>query len=197
MTFKLGPTGSIGMGKSTTAQFFADEGCDVWDADATVHRLYAPGGPAIVPVAALVPEALRGDVLDRDVLRDAIRSDQQLLSKIEQIVHPLVRSDRAEFLRSAASDIVVFDIPLLFETQSDKDMDAVACVVVDRDTQKERVLARGTMTEADLDLILSRQMPIEEKLAKSDYVIETYTLDDAKARVKAVVKDIRETKIDA
>lgn len=197
MTFKLGLTGSIGMGKSTTAQFFADEGCDVWDADATVHRLYAPGGPAIAPVAALVPEALRGDVLDRDVLRDAIRSDQQLLSKIEQIVHPLVRSDRAEFFRSAASDIVVFDIPLLFETQSDKDMDAVACVVVDRDTQKERVLARGTMTEADLDLILSRQMPIEEKLAKSDYVIETYTLDDAKARVKAVVKDIREAKIDA
>lgn len=197
MSFKLGLTGSIGMGKSTTAQMFADKGCGVWDADAAVHRLYAPDGPAIAHVAALVPNALRKNVLDRDVLRAAIRADETLLGKIEQIVHPLVRADRAVFSASTNTDILVFDIPLLFETGSDVDMDAVACVWTDQDTQKSRVMARGAMSGDDFEMILARQMPIEEKISKSDYVIKTDSLDHARAQVETVLADIQRKIADA
>lgn len=191
MSFKLGLTGSIGMGKSTTAQMFADASCAVWDADAAVHRLYAPNGLAIALVAELVPDALNGDILDREILRDAIRADTTLLPKIEKIVHPLVGQDRARFIENATADILVFDIPILFETGGNKAMDAVACVSVDADTQRTRVLARGTMSEEDFQMILSRQMPIEEKRALSDYVIETDTLDHAQTQVLAIVEDIK------
>ncbi len=191
MSFKLGLTGSIGMGKSTTAQMFADAGCDVWDADAAVHRLYAPNGLAIAPVAQLVPDALHGGILDRDILRNAIRADATLLSSIEKIVHPLVGEDRAAFIAKAKADILVFDIPILFETGGNKAMNAVACVSVDAETQRARVLARGTMNEDDFKMILARQMPIEEKRALSDYVIETDTLDHARAQVVAIIEDIK------
>lgn len=192
MSFKLGLTGSIGMGKSTTAQMFADAGCAVWDADAAVHRLYAPGGLAIAPVAALVPDALSGDILARDVLRNAIRADDTLLSRIEKIVHPLVAQDRAAFIAQAEEDILVFDVPVLFETGGNKAMDAVACVSVDAQTQRARVLARATMSEEDFQMILARQMPIEEKRALSDYVIETDTFEHAQSQVDAILKDIKE-----
>ena len=191
MSFKLGLTGSIGMGKSTTAQMFADAGCDVWDADAAVHRLYAPNGLAIEPVAQLVPDALHGGILDRYILRNAIRADATLLSSIEKIVHPLVGEDRAAFIAKAKADILVFDIPILFETGGNKAMNAVACVSVDAETQRARVLARGTMNEDDFKMILARQMPIEEKRALSDYVIETDTLDHARAQVVAIIEDIK------
>lgn len=191
MKFRLGLTGSIGMGKSTTAQMFVEEGCDLWDADAAVHRLYAPNGPAIAPVAQLVPDALRDGSLDRTVLRDAIRADDTLLGKIEKIVHPLVAQDRESFISESNKAILVFDTPLLFETGGNNSMDAVACVWTDAATQKERVLARGTMSEEDLAMILARQMPIEEKRAKSDYEIETDTLDHARAQVRAIVADIK------
>lgn len=193
MTFNLGLTGSIGMGKSTTAAMFAGEGCDVWDADAAVHRLYAPNGPAIAPIAKLVPDALKGDILDRTILRDAIRSDQTLLSQIESIVHPMVRADRDAFRATSKAEILVFDIPLLFETGAETEMDAVACVWIDEQTQQSRVLERGTMSLEDLELILSRQMPIELKREKSDYVIQTDTTEHARAQVKAVIADIRRT----
>ena len=191
MSFKLGLTGSIGMGKSTTAKMFADAGCDVWDADAAVHRLYAPNGLAIAPIAELVPDALRGDVLDRGTLRDAIRADETLLSKIEKIVHPLVGADRAKFISESNKAIMVFDIPILFETGGDKTMDAVACVSVDFKTQKARVMARGTMSEEDFQMILARQMPIEEKRQRSDYVIKTDTLEHARTQVAAIIEDIK------
>ncbi len=194
MTFRLGLTGSIGMGKSTTAQMFADAGCAIWDADAAVHDAYAPGGPAIHPVGALVPDALRGDRLDRDTLRNAIRENPELLAQIEKIVHPLVRANRDAFLKSTDAKIAVLDIPLLFETGAETELDAVACVTVSEDIQKARVMARGTMSESDLELILSRQMPNDEKIARATYVIETDTLEHARAQVNDIVRQIRKTR---
>lgn len=201
MTFKLGLTGSIGMGKSTTAQMFVDAGCALWDADATVHQLYAPNGPAIAPIAKLVPQALedtdQGPILNRAILREAIRSEETVLSQIEAIVHPMVKSSRAQFIAQTTADIAVFDIPLLFETGSQDDFDATACVFTDADTQKQRVLARGQMSAEDLKMILSRQMPIADKRAKADFDIETDTLDHARQQVTAILETIRKGLRDA
>ncbi|MDE4192141.1 dephospho-CoA kinase [Phaeobacter gallaeciensis] len=197
MTFKLGLTGSIGMGKSTTAKLFAELGCAVWDADAAVHRLYAPGGAAVAPMQAQFPEAIVDGAVDRSALKDIIARDPSALPRIEKIVHPLVGEDRAEFRRTAASDILVFDIPLLFETGGEAAMDAVACVTVDAETQKQRVLDRGTMTVEQFEQILQKQMPIEEKRARADYVIETDTLEHARAQVEQILAEIRRKMADA
>jgi dephospho-CoA kinase len=197
MTFKLGLTGSIGMGKSTTAKIFAELGCAVWDADAAVHRLYAPGGAAVAPMQAQFPEAIVDGAVDRSALKDIIGRDPSALPRIEKIVHPLVGEDRAEFRRTAASDILVFDIPLLFETGGEAAMDAVACVSVDAETQKQRVLDRGTMTVEQFEQILQKQMPIEEKRARADYVIETDTLEHARAQVEQILAEIRRKMADA
>ena len=197
MTFKLGLTGSIGMGKSTTAKIFAELGCAVWDADAAVHRLYAPGGAAVAPIQAQFPEAIVDGAVDRSALKDIIARDPSALPRIEKIVHPLVAEDRAEFRRTAASDILVFDIPLLFETGGEAAMDAVACVTVDAETQKQRVLDRGTMTVEQFEQILQKQMPIEKKRARADYVIETDTLEHARAQVEQILAEIRRKMADA
>lgn len=191
MSFLLGLTGSIGMGKSTTAQMFAEEGCAVWDADAAVHRAYDIGGAAVAPVGEAFPEAVIGGAISRKVLKDIIGRDAAALKRIEAIVHPLVAEDRGAFISDPASDILVFDIPLLFETGGDKAMDAVACVSVSPETQRKRVLERGTMTEAQFDALLAKQMPIEDKIARSDYVIETETMEAARARVREIVAEIR------
>ena len=191
MTFKLGLTGSIGMGKSTTAKMFVEAGCDVWDADAAVHRLYSKGGAAVAPMADAFPSAIVEDAISRDVLREIIGADASALKVIESIVHPLVGSDRARFISESNKAILVFDIPLLFETGGDQRMDAVACVYTDADTQRTRVMERGTMSEAQFKQILAKQMPIEEKRAKADYEIETDTLDHARAQVLAVIEDIK------
>lgn len=190
--FHLGLTGSIGMGKSTTAKMFAEEGCAVWDADAAVHRLYAPGGAAVAPMQAAFLEAIEGGGVSRAALKEVIAADPTALPRIEAIVHPLVAEDRATFLAQADSDIAVLDIPLLFETGGEAAMDAVACVSIPAEVQRDRVLARGTMTEAQFDAIRAKQMPAEEKCARSDYVIVTDTLDHARAQVRAVIRDIRE-----
>ncbi|MFG6564267.1 dephospho-CoA kinase [Sulfitobacter sp. 1A13421] len=190
--FHLGLTGSIGMGKSTTAKMFAEEGCAVWDADAAVHRLYAPGGAAVALMQAAFPEAIEGGGVSRTALKEIIAADPTALPRIEAIVHPLVAEDRATFLAQADSDIAVLDIPLLFETGGEAAMDAVACVSIPAEVQRDRVLARGTMTEAQFDAIRAKQMPAEEKCARSDYVIVTDTLDHARAQVRAVIRDIRE-----
>ena len=116
MSFRLGLTGSIGMGKSTTATLFAQQGCAVWDADAAVHRLYGRGGAAVAPMAALFPDAVIDGAVSRDALKRIIAQDPQALRQIEQVVHPLLATDRADFIENAKSDILVFDIPLLFET---------------------------------------------------------------------------------
>ena len=190
--FQLGLTGSIGMGKSTTAKMFAEEGCAVWDADAAVHRLYAKGGAAVTPMQAAFPTAIENGAVSRVVLKELIAADPAALPRIEAIVHPLVAADRADFLASAQSDIAVLDIPLLFETGGETGMDAVACVIIPSEVQRERVLARNTMTEAQFEAIRAKQLPAKEKCARADYVIETDTLDHARSQVRAVIHDIRE-----
>lgn len=191
MTFKLGLTGSIGMGKSTTAQMFADAGFALWDADAAVHRLYARGGAAVSPMQAAFPDAVRDGIVVRDVLRNIITADPAALSQIEQIVHPLVAQDRAAFAASVASDIVVFDIPLLFETGGDRAMDAIVVVHAPENVQQQRVMARGTMSLEQFQAIKSKQMPSVEKCAKADFVIETDTLEHARAQVHHVISQIK------
>ena len=192
MRFKLGLTGSIGMGKSSTAAIFAAEGCAVWDADAAVHRLYSAGGAAVDPIRERFPEAIRDGAVSRDVLKTLIGRDPEALPDLERIVHPLVRADREAFVRDNADRIGVFDIPLLFETGGDAEMDATACVFVSREIQRERVLARGTMTDADLERILARQMPPEEKCARSTWTIETDTPEHARAQVLHILGEIEE-----
>lgn len=191
MTFRLGLTGSIGMGKSTTAAMFAELGCAVWDADAAVHALYAPDGGAVSAIAEKWPEVIVDKSVSREKLRHLIAGNPDTLRQIEAIVHPLVARDRAQFAERTVADIAVFDIPLLFETNGDAEMDAVACVSVAFEVQRARVLGRGTMTEAQFESILAKQMPIEEKRCRSDYVIETDTLDHAQRQVAAIVQDIR------
>ena len=195
--FLLGLTGSIGMGKSTTAQMFVDEGCALWDADAAVHRLYARGGAAVPSFRDAFPDAVVDGAVSRARLKEIIAADPEALTQIEKIVHPLVGEDRAAFIAAAQADIVVLDIPLLFETGGEARVDAVACVIVDAATQKDRVLARGTMTEAQFEAIRAKQLPAAEKAARADYVIETDTIEHARAQVQSVVRDIRGKLADA
>ncbi len=190
--FLLALTGSIGMGKSTTARMFADEGCAVWDADAAVHRLYDESGAAVPAFSSAFPEAVIGGAVSRPQLKQIIAGDPDALRRIEAIVHPLVAEDRRAFLQAATADIAVLDIPLLFETGGDAKVDAVACVTIPAEVQQARVLARGTMTQAQFEAIRAKQMPNAEKCKRSDYVIETDTLEHARAQVQAVVADIRE-----
>jgi dephospho-CoA kinase len=197
MTFSLGLTGSIGMGKSTTAQMFVDEGCAVWDADAAVHRLYAAGGAAVAPLAAAFPEAVVEGAVDRAALRRIIAADPDALRQIEAIVHPLVGEDRAAFRKNADADVLVFDIPLLFETGGETRVDAVAVVSVHTDEQAQRVLDRGTMTREEFEQNPAKQMPDAEKRARADYVITTDTPDHARAQVRAIMQDITERLRDA
>ncbi len=191
--FRLGLTGSIGMGKSTTAAMFADEGLPVWDADAAVHRLYGPDGAAVAPIAALCAKAKTPQGLDRAALKDWIASDPTALSQLESVVHPLVAADRDAFIASAQADIVVLDIPLLFEKGTEAQMDATLLCTAPADLQKARVLARGTMTNAQLDTILARQMPDTEKRARATHIVETLSLDSTRAYVRALIAHIRET----
>lgn len=179
------------MGKSTTARLFIEAGCAVWDADATVHRLYDTGGAAVRPMEALFPDAISDGAVDRAALRKIIAGDPGALKQIEGIVHPLVREDRAQFAAMTDADILVFDIPLLFETGSETEMDAVVCVTVSPKEQEKRVLDRGTMTLDQFRAIRDKQMPNDEKCARSDYVIVTNTLEHARAQVHDVLEQIR------
>jgi len=190
--FRLGLTGSIGMGKSTTAAMFAEAGVPVWDADAAVHRLYAPGGAAVPAIAALHPAAIRDGAVDRAALKDWIAQDAGALGQIERVVHPLVAADREAFLDAAqGKPLVLLDIPLLFETGADAQMDATLVVSAPAEVQRARVLARPGMTQAQLDLILSRQMPDAEKRARATWVIETTGLESTRAAVQDLTRTIR------
>ncbi|MCP4825136.1 MAG: dephospho-CoA kinase [Shimia sp.] len=191
MSFKLGLTGSIGVGKSTTAQMFVDLGCALWDADAAVHRLYDIGGAAVAPIQAIFPEAIVAGAVSRDKLKEVIGRDPSALGSIEEIVHPLVAQDRANFIEFATADILVFDIPLLFETGGNEAMDAVVCVSIPAELQRNRVLARGTMSDAQFEQIRAKQMPNDKKVALSDYVVTTDTLDHARQQVEKIVTTIR------
>ncbi|QDL91302.1 dephospho-CoA kinase [Paroceanicella profunda] len=190
----LGLTGSIGMGKSTTAGFFRTAGVPVWDADAAVHRVYAPGGAAVGPVTALVPAALKDGGVDRAALREAILADGTLLSRIEAAVHPVVSRDRAAFLeqnRAAGVPLVVCDIPLLFESGDVSWLDAVLVVTAPPEVQRARVMARPGMTETAFAAILARQVPDAEKRARADHVIDTSRgLDHAEAEVARIIRSM-------
>ncbi len=197
MKFRLGLTGSIGMGKSTTARMFAEQGCVVWDADAAVHRLYSADGAAIAPMQAQFPRAVSEQGVHRDILREILAETPDAIRQIEAIVHPLVQQDRTDFIAANPDSIGVFDIPLLFETGGESGMDATACVVAPPELQRERVLERGTMSDAQFRQILARQMPIADKIARSDYVIETDTLEHARLQVQDVLEDIERRLSDA
>ena len=189
--FKLGLTGSIGMGKSTTAAMFAARQIPVWDADAAVHRLYAANGAAVAPLAALFPTALKNQIIDRATLKDIIASDPGALSRIEAIVHPLVAADRARFLTDTRSDIVVLDIPLLFETGVDTQMDATLLVTAPAALQRARVFARPGMTEAQFQTLNARQMPDAEKRRRATHIVETLDPASVAAYVTALLTHIR------
>jgi dephospho-CoA kinase len=192
--FSLGLTGSIGMGKSTTAGFFRAEGVPVWDADAAVARLYAPGGAAVDPVATLCPAARGSDgELDRAALKRWIAGDPSALPALEAVVHPLVAADRASFLATAARGLVVLDIPLLFETGAEAGMDATLLVTAPAALQRARVLSRPGMTEAQFQTLLARQMPDREKRARATHLIETLSLPSAQACVQALVAYLKES----
>ena len=190
--FRLGLTGSIGMGKSTTSAMFADEGLPVWDADAAVHRLYARGGAAIAPIAALCPRAESPAGIDRAALKDWIAADPTALAKLEAIVHPLVAADRDTFTQTATADIVILDIPLLFEKGTEAQMDATLLCTAPAALQFARVMARGTMTKSQLETIFARQMPDAEKRARATHIVETLSLDSTRAYVRALIAHIRE-----
>lgn len=190
MSIVLGLTGSIGMGKSTTAKMFRDLGVPVWDADASVHKLYGVGGAAVEPIAALLPKAIVDGAVDRGVLRAAIAEDSTLLQRLETIVHPLVGEDRAAFrAQYADAPLIVFDIPLLFETGGDAQCDATLVVTTSPQEQRRRVLARGT-SEETLNDLLSRQMPDAQKRDRATYVIHTDTLDGTREDVAHLVSQL-------
>ncbi|MEX1233656.1 MAG: dephospho-CoA kinase [Roseovarius sp.] len=197
MSYVLGLTGSMGMGKSTTAQMFADLGCAVWDADAAVHRLYAKGGAAVSAIQTQFPDAVEAGAVSRAALKRIIASDETALARIEAIVHPLVAKDRAAFLAGLDTDIAVLDIPLLFEGGYDAMVDGTVCVTAPKDVQRARVLERGTMTEAQFDALLAKQMPDAEKRARATWIIETDTLEHARAQVQAIIAAIRQEISDA
>lgn len=191
--FLIGLTGSIGMGKSTTAAMFAALGVPVWDADAAVHRLYAPGGGAAGAVAAICPDAVEGGGVDRARLKDWIAREPGAIARLEAVVHPLVSADRAAFIATAGRDglpVVLLDIPLLFETGAEKSVDAIVVVSAPADLQRQRVLERPGMTAAHLQTILDRQMPDAEKRKRADYVIDTTNMERARAAVARVLEEI-------
>ncbi len=188
----LGLTGSIGMGKSTVAQMFAEEGAAVWDADAAVHRLYAKGGAAVAPISETFPEAVRDDAVDRDALSKLVLGAPERLKALEAIVHPLVAMDRFRFVEEARENgakLVVLDIPLLFETGARPFFETVAVVSAPPDVQRARVLARPGMTEEKFAAILAKQVPDAEKRRQADVVIDTgVSLEETRKAVRALVR---------
>ena len=191
MSYLLGLTGGIGMGKTTTAAMFAAHGVPVWDADAAVHRLYAPGGAAVPGVGALFPSAVTAAGINRKVLSQLLAAAPRRLAELEAVVHPLVADDRAAFVAAHAdAPVVLLDIPLLFETGAEAQMDGVAVVSAPAEVQQARVLSRPGMTPETLDLILSRQMPDADKRARATWIIPTDSLQAAQAAVAGILADI-------
>lgn len=191
----VGLTGSIGMGKSTVTQMFAEEGAVVWNADDAVHRLYAKGGAGVAVIAGRFPGAIIDGAVDRDILSRLVLDDAGALADLEAIIHPLVSADRARFLDNAAregADIAVLDIPLLFEKGYEKFFDAVVVVSASAQTQKSRVMARPGMTEKKFRSILMKQTPDAEKRRRADYVIDTgVSLEATREEVRAVAKALK------
>lgn len=188
-------TGSIAMGKSETAKMFAARGIPMFDSDAAVHALYARGGAAVAAIALIVPSAIIDGGVDRQLLSAAIQADPSILPRVEAAVHPLVKEMQSRFLATAAASgaqFALLDIPLLFETGRDRDVDVIIVVSARENLQRERAMRRPGMTAEKLDFILSKQMPDVEKRARADYVIDTSTSFEETARsVDQVIADIR------
>ena len=189
--FRLGLTGSIGMGKSTTAAMFADHGLPVWDADAAVHRLYDAAGPATAALLPAFPEAVTANGINRTALKFRISTDPAALPLLESLIHPLVAADRAAFLSTTTADIVILDIPLLFEKATQTDMHATLLVTAPAALQRARVLARPGMTEQQFETLLARQLPDAQKRSLATHIVETLSLDATRAYVTSLIAHIR------
>jgi len=192
----IGLTGSIGMGKSETAKMFARLGVPVFDADAVVRQLQAPGGRALGPIEEAFPGVVKDGVLDRDALGKIVFGNPDAKKKLEAIMHPMVAEERIDFFNKAEDEgckLVVLDIPLLFETGGDKACHKVVVVSAPPEIQRERVLARPGMTAEKFDQILRSQLPDDDKRARADYVVESnFGLDHAFRQVEAIVKELGE-----
>ena len=188
----LGLTGSIGMGKSTTAKLFIEAGVPVYDADAAVHKVYE--GEAAPAIEAAFPGTTVDGKVDRAKLSAKVVHDQAAIKQLEQIVHPMLGASRKKFLEEAersGAPVVVMDIPLLFETGGEKRVDAVVVVSTDPATQRERILARGTMTSEALDGILARQLPDAEKRKRADFVVDTsHGLDPVRTAIRDILAEV-------
>jgi dephospho-CoA kinase len=187
----LGLTGSIGMGKSTTAKLFAEAGVPVYDADATVHRLYE--GEAAPAIEAAFPGTTADGKVDRNKLSARVVNDPAAMKQLEQIVHPMLGASRQKFMddaERAGAPVVVVDVPLLFETGGEKRVDAVVVVTTGSETQRERILARDNMTNEKLDAILARQLPDAEKRKRADFVVDTsHGLDPVRIRIRDILAE--------
>jgi dephospho-CoA kinase len=185
----LGLTGSIGMGKSTTAKLFAEAGVPVYDADAAVHKLYE--GEAAAAIEAAFPGTTVDGKVDRARLSARVVHDAAAMKQLEQIVHPMLGASRQKFFQDAersGAPVAVVDVPLLYETGGEKRVDAVVVVTTSPENQRERILARGTMTNEVLDSILARQLPDAEKRQRADFVVDTsHGLDPVRARIRDIL----------
>ena len=191
----IGLTGSIGMGKSTTAAMFREAGIPVYDADAAVHAAYDVGGVAVGPVGEAFPGTVQDGRVDRETLRQHVLGKPDAMAKLNSIVHPLIRASRAEAFKAATAsgaDMIILDVPLIYETGGEKTMDAVIVVSAPAEMQRERVLAREGMNPERLDAILAQQLPDAEKRKRADYVIDTgQGLETARGQVQAVIAQLR------
>ena len=191
----VGLTGSIGMGKSATAAMFEAEGCPVYDADAEVHKVYGPGGAAVGPLGEAFPGVVKDGSVDRAALSARVVGDDAAMNQLNRIVHPLLGAGRRDFFaraEAAGAEIVVLDIPLLFETGGERNVDAVVVVSAPADVQRQRVLAREGMSEAKLDGILARQMADAEKRARAHFVVDTGRgFDAARAQVRDIIAALK------
>jgi dephospho-CoA kinase len=185
----LGLTGSIGMGKSTTARLFAEAGVPVYDADANVHRIYE--GEAVPSIEAAFPGTTADGKVDRNRLSAKVVHDPAAIRKLEQIVHPMLHASRQKFLHDAeqsGAPVAVVDVPLLFETGGDTRVDAVVVVTTTPEIQRQRILARDNMTGEKLDAILARQLPDAEKRRRADFVVDTsHGLEPVRARIRDIL----------
>ncbi len=191
----LGLTGSIGMGKSTVAQMFRDEGVPVFDADACVHRLQGPGGALVAAIESAFPGTTGPDGVNRAALGRAVLGDDSAMRRLEAIVHPAVQAERTAFLTAHAdASLVVVDVPLLLETGGDKAVDKVLVVSAETAVQEARVLARPGMTKEKFAAILARQLPDVEKRARADHIIATdIPLAETREKVRALITCMRDS----
>ena len=188
----LGLTGSIGMGKSTTAKLFTEAGVPVYDADATVHRIYE--GEAAPAIEAAFPGTTVNGRVDRARLSERVMHDPAAIRRLEQIVHPMLRSHHQKFLEEAeksGAPVAVMDVPLLYETGGETRVDAVVVVTTSPEVQRERILARENMTGEKLDALLARQLPDAEKRKRADFVVDTsHGLDPVRSRIRDILDQV-------